>query len=103
MGPGCATVASMLLSRMIRTAAITGSTDALDTQRVNAFFGGRQGGRWARQTVAAAIPTAAPHAAQGSPPTERADPTETLRELTKLHQRGVVTDAEFERLRAEIR
>jgi hypothetical protein len=93
----------MLLSRMIRTAAITGRTDTLDTQRVNAFFGGRQGGRWAQQTVAKAIPTAAPHAAQGSPPAERAHPAETLRELTKLHQRGVVTDAEFERLRAEIR
>ena len=93
----------MLLSRMIRTAAITGRTDALDTRRVDAFFGGRQGGRWARQTVAAAIPTAAPHAAQGSPAPERADPAETLRELTKLHQRGVVTDAEFERLRAEVR
>lgn len=92
----------MLLTRMIRTAAITGSVDALDTQRVNAFFGGRQGGRWARQTVAGVIPTAAPQAAQGSPPAERADPAETLRELTKLHQRGVVTDAEFERLRAEI-
>jgi hypothetical protein len=93
----------MLLSRMMRTAAITGRTDALDTRRVNAFFGGRQGGRWAQQTVAGAIPMAAPHAAQGSPPAERADPAETLRELTKLHQHGVVTDAEFEGLRAEIR
>ena len=80
----------MLLSRMMRTAAITGSTDALDSRRFDAFFGGRQGGRWARQTVAAAIPTAAPQA------------THALRELTELHQRGVVTDAEFERLRAEI-
>ena len=92
----------MLLSRMMRTAAITGRTDVLDNRRVDAFFGGRQGGRWARQTVAAAIPTAAPHAAPASPPAERADPAETLRELAKLHQRGVVTDAEFESLRAEI-
>lgn len=103
---GCATVAAMLLSRLIRNAAITGRTDAVDPRRVNAFFGGRQGGRWARQTVAAAIPTATPHAAQGSPPAPReaspADLAETLRELTKLHQRGLVTDAEFERLRAEI-
>jgi hypothetical protein len=97
----CGTVAAMLLSRMMRTAAMTGSTDALDSRGVDAFFGGRQGGRWARQTAAGAIPTAAPHAAQ-SPPAEPADPTETLRELTKLHQHGVVTDAEFERLRAEI-
>ncbi len=87
---------------MMRTAAITGRTDVLDNRRVDAFFGGRQGGRWARQTVAAAIPTAGPHAAQGSPPPKPADPAETLRELTKLHQRGVVTDAEFESLRAEI-
>jgi hypothetical protein len=92
----------MLLSRMIRTAAITGRTDALDTQYVNAFFGGRHGGRWARQTVAGAIPTAAPHAAQESQPTERADPAEALRELTKLRERGVVTDADFERLRRGI-
>ena len=101
----CASVAAMLLSRLIRTAAITGRTDAVDPRRVNAFFGGRQGGRWAQQTVAAAIPTATPH--QGPPPAAReaspADPAETLRELTKLHQRGDVTDAEFERLRAEIR
>jgi len=89
----------MLLSRMIRTAAITGRTDALDTQYVNAFFGGRQGGRWAQRTVAGAIPTAAPRAGQGPAPTERADPAEALRELTELRERGVVTDAEFERLR----
>jgi hypothetical protein len=92
---------------MIRTAAITGRTDAFDPRRVDAFFGGRQGGRWAQQTVAAAIPMAAPHAAQGSPPAARepapADPDETLRELTKLHERGVVTDAELQALRAQLR
>jgi hypothetical protein len=104
---GCATVAAMLLSRLMRTVAITGRTDSIDTTRVNAFFGGRQGGRWAQQTVAAAFPNAAPSAAQGSPPAagerSRADPAETLRQLTELHQGGVVTDAEFERLRAQIR
>jgi hypothetical protein len=92
---------------MIRTAAITGRTDAFDPRRVDAFFGGRQGGRWAQQTVAAAIPMAAPHAAQGSPPAARepapADPDEMLRELTKLHERGVVTDAELQALRAQLR
>jgi len=96
----------MLLSRLIRTAAITGRTDAVDPRRVNAFFGGRQGGRWAQQTVAAAIPTATPHAVQAPPPAPRdaspTDPSETLRELTELHQGGHVTDAEFERLRAQI-
>jgi hypothetical protein len=95
----------MLLTRLIRTAAITGRTDAVDPRRVNAFFG-RQGGRWAQQTVAAAIPTATPHGAQGPPLAAReaspADPAEALRELSKLHQRGDLTDAEFERLRAEI-
>jgi hypothetical protein len=96
----------VLLSRLIRTAAITGSTDAFDTRRVDAFFGGRQGGRWAQQTAAAAIPAASPRAAQASPPAREpspADPAATLRELTKLRQRGVVTDAEFEKLRAQLR
>ena len=84
----------MLLSSLIRTAAITGRTDAVDPRRVNAFFGGRQGGRWAQQTAAAAVPSATPHAGQGSPP--------AIRELTRLHQRGDVTDAEFEQLRAQV-
>ena len=88
-----------LLSRVIRSAAITGRTDTIDTRIM-----GRQGGRWAQQTVRAALPTATgprrpPPVATPSP----ADPAETLRELTKLHQRGVVTDAEFERLRAGFR
>ena len=103
---GCATVAAILLGRLIRTAAITGRTDGVGPRRVNAFFGGRQGGRWAQQTVAAVIPTATPHAAEGPPPAAReaspADPAEALRELAKLHELGLVTDAEFERLRAEI-
>jgi hypothetical protein len=96
----------MLLSRMMRTVAITGRTDAIDTARVNAFFGGRQGGRWAQQTVAAAFPKAPPHAAEAQPGAREpspADPAETLRELTKLHQSGVVTDAEFEAVRAQLR
>jgi hypothetical protein len=92
----------MLLNRLIRSAAITGRTDAFDNPRVNAFFGGRQGGRWAQQTVAAAIPTAAAPA-QVSPSEREPSAAETLRELTKLRQRGVVTDAEFEKLRAELR
>ena len=87
----------VLLSQLIRSAAITGRTDNLAT-----WFAGRQGGRWAEQTVRDAIPTAA---AQG-PVTPReprpADPTETLRELTELHERGVVTDAEFENLRTRL-
>jgi hypothetical protein len=30
------------------------------------------------------------------------DPADTLRELTELHEHGVVTDAEFEALRARM-
>ena len=86
----------VLLSQMIRTAAITGRTDT-----INAWFAGRQGGRWAEQTVRAAVPTAAARA--HSAPAASADPTETLRELTELHQRGVLTEAEFEGLRARLR
>jgi len=88
------TVAAMaLLSHMMRTAAVTGRTDTIGSWVV-----GRQGGRWAEQTVRAAIPTAG-HATRGTP----ADPAGTLRELTELHARGVVTDAEFESLRADLR
>jgi putative oligomerization/nucleic acid binding protein len=76
----------VLLSQLMRTAAITGRTDNLAT-----WFAGRQGGRWAEQTVRAAIPTAAAHV-----------PTETLRDLAELHERGVLSDAEFESLRARL-
>jgi hypothetical protein len=86
-----------LLSQMIRHVAVTGRTDDL-----NAWFATRQGGRWAEQTVRGAFP-AAPRAQSTSPIAStkpRADPAETLRQLTELHKRGVVTDAEFETLRA---
>lgn len=71
-----------LLSRMMRTAAITGRTDGISDWCLD-----RQSGRWAEQTVGAAFPWTRPGSA------------ETLRELTALHQRGVVTDAELARLR----
>jgi Short C-terminal domain len=91
----------VLLSGMMRSVAITGRTDTLA-----AWCAGRQGGRWAQQTVRAAFPTPAPHA-QRTPAAGRApapaDPAEALRELTELHQRGVVTDDEFEGLRARLR
>jgi hypothetical protein len=76
-----------LLSQLIRTAAITGQPD-----RVNAWFAGRQGGPWAEQMVRAAMPTAG-----------RANPAETRRRLTELHESGVITDAELESLRARLR
>jgi hypothetical protein len=96
------TVAAMaLLSRMMRTAAVTGRTDT-----IGAWVVGRQGGRWAEQTVGAAIPTAG-HPAQGAPAAGRdpalTDPAGTLRKLTELQARGVVTDAEFQTLRADLR
>jgi hypothetical protein len=90
----------VLLSGMMRSVAITGRTDTLA-----AWCAGRQGGRWAEQTVRAAFPTPAPHAqrtqAAGRGP-GRADRDVALRELTELHERGVVTDAEFELVRARL-
>lgn len=82
----------VLLSQLMRHAAITGRTDTLNAE----WFAGRQGGRWAEQTIRAAFPTAAPPAPTNSP-------AETLRELTELHQRGALTDAEFEGFRARLR
>jgi len=85
-----------LLSQMFRTVAITGRTDT-----VNAWFASRQGGRWAEQTVRDAFPNV-PHG-QGARPAAATrppvDPAATLRDLTELHERGVLTDAEFEALR----
>jgi hypothetical protein len=88
-----------LLSQMIRTVAITGRTDT-----VNAWFADRQGGRWAEQTIRAAFPQAAPPAGSSStaPAALAKDPAERQRELTELHRQGVVTDAEFEALRARL-
>jgi hypothetical protein len=78
----------VLLSQYIRTAAITGRPDALNAS----WFAGRQGGRWAEQTVGAAMPTRG-----GAAP-----PADALQELTDLHRRGILTDAEFDELRARL-
>ena len=83
----------VLLSSMFRTAAITGRTDTINAS----WFAGRQGGRWAEQTVRAALPHV-----QTTPPLDR-DPAEALRQLTELHRAGVVTDAELDELRARLR
>ena len=93
----------VLLSQLIRTAAITGRTDYSAE-----WFAGRQGGRWAKQMVRSAVPPAgAPHPAgpRHAPETSAGapDPAESLRELTELHQRGFLTDAEFGDLRAQLR
>jgi hypothetical protein len=81
-----------LLSQMIRRVAITGRTDDL-----NAWFATRQGGRWAEQTIRDAFPRVGPHARAPV-----VDPAEALRQLTELHEHGVITDAEFERLRRDL-
>ena len=89
-----------LLSQMFRTVAITGRTDT-----VNAWFADRQSGRWAEQKVSAAFPDVPPHGQRSSsPPAARppADPAERLRQLTELRARDVVTEAEFETLRARL-
>ena len=75
----------MLLSGLIRQATVTGRTDY-----IRSWLGDRQGGRWAEQTVQAVVPAARPR-------------PERLRELDDLHQRGVVTDAEYKQLRARVR
>ena len=87
-----------LLSGMIRTVAITGRTDTID-----AWFAGRQGGRWAEQTVRAAFPNMDPGARRTPPPASARTPADrerTLHELADLHERGVLTDDEYDSLRA---
>ena len=86
----------VLLSQYIRAAAITGRPDRLDAS----WFAGRQGGRWAEQTVRAAMPERA-HIMPRSAPAQ-GDPAETLRSLEELHASGVLTDAEFETVRARV-
>jgi hypothetical protein len=89
-----------LLSQMFRRVAITGRTDDL-----NAWFATRQGGRWAEQKVASAFPTIGPQGRRPMPVADAqppADPATQLRELDELHRRGVLTEAEFEDLRAQM-
>src|SRR4030095_3522846 len=82
---------------MFRTAAITGDTD-----RINAWLATRQGGRWAEQKVRSAFPAKMSASYRQQAAAGPSDPAETLRKLTGLHGAGVITDAEFERLRAGI-
>jgi hypothetical protein len=85
---------------MMRNVAITGSADT-----VNQWFVDRQSGRWAQQTIGAAMPSRPPEAqwpravAATPPPPPRA---ETERRLASLHERGLLTDAELQRLRADL-
>lgn len=77
----------MLLSGLMRSVAITGNADA-----INSWFGRSEAGRWAARTAGASMPTRTPEARRG----------EALRSLKELRERGVVTDAEFERLRRRL-
>jgi hypothetical protein len=91
-----------LLSGMIRSATVTGRTDY-----INAWFGGRQGGRWAEQTVRRALPItpesrrppAAAPAPAARPPVDAAA---TLKALTDLHAGAAITAAELQTLRERL-
>jgi hypothetical protein len=74
----------------MRAAAITGHPETLFTN-VTA----RQGGRWAEQTVAAAV------ARPGGGQTPRG-PQETLNELTEMRRSGLLTEDELARLRGRL-
>jgi hypothetical protein len=73
----------MLLSGMMRAQAIYGTSDVWGTRLFD-----RQGGRWARQMVDQAMPTAAKEA--------------RLRDLTALRQTGALTEDEFKRMRKRL-
>jgi len=85
------------LSQYIRATAITGRSDTLNAS----WFAGRQGGRWAEQTVRAAMPERAHIKPRAAPAQD--DPAETVRKLEELHVNGVLTDAELESVRARLR
>ena len=82
----------VLLSQYFRAAAITGRSDTLNAS----WFAGRQGGRWAEQTVQKAMPERA-HIKPPPPTPAQAqdDPAESLRKLEELHASGVLTDQEL--------
>jgi hypothetical protein len=79
-----------LLSGMFRSAAIYGSTDTIGGRVVS-----RQGSEWAQRTVNAAMPHQ-PH------PQAPAWVRGRLQSLDDLHRRGVVNDAEYAQLRAQL-
>ena len=83
----------MLLSQVMRRTAITGRTDA-----VGARLLGRQGGRWTQQWIDGAFPAAAART-HGAPPPSPEDRARAAL-LEDLRRRGVLTEDEFERLRA---
>jgi hypothetical protein len=86
----------VLLSGMMRAAAFTGSRQPIDN-----WFAGKQWGRWVVQGSPDHLPPQAgpPHASPQPP----ADPAKALQNLTQLRDRGVIDDAEFQRLRTRLR
>jgi hypothetical protein len=82
-----------LLSQMIRAQAITGRPN-----EYRAWFANRQGGRWADQMVRSAMPTR-----EHIIPPKRIDPAKALRDMTELHERGLLSDQELAALRARLR
>ena len=79
-----------LLSRMMRSVAVTGHTD-----HVHGWCADRQQGRWAEQTFAGALPR--------DPPTpSHADQVDMERRLTGLHAAGDLNDAELAALRSRL-
>jgi hypothetical protein len=78
----------VLLSQMFRSQAIYGTTDASWFETI----AGRQGGRWAKQHVQAAMP--GPRSGQPQRPQ-----AESWQALADLRNRGVLSDAEAEVLR----
>ena len=98
----------MLLSQVIRYTAITGRTDGVRDRVL-----GQQGGRWAHQWIDSAFPDAAAQTHGAPPPPARPapppppppppppDPEATAATLEELRRSGVVTQAEYEQLRAK--
>jgi hypothetical protein len=78
-----------LLSRMMRTAAITGSPEMVSTELAD-----RQGSAWARQWIRGVYP------AMTHQPS--ADRDQRLRALTDLYDRGAITNAEYDALRVRL-
>jgi hypothetical protein len=74
----------MLLSGMIRGATITGRSDY-----IRSWLGEKQGGRYAERVVQGVVPSARPRSA-------------SQRDLDELRERGVVTKAEYEKLRKRL-
>jgi hypothetical protein len=81
----------VLLSQMFRSQAVYGSTDASWFETIV----GRQGGRWAKQHVQAAMPAPPPR------PPQRPQ-AESWQAVADLRNRGVISDPEADELRRKM-